>query len=75
MGELWFSGVSSRYKMGTLAGNEFKKEFERVQQKFRDLQNSKLKLSGHNKDCYVGLVFTNAAVHHAIRIRKAVRFL
>ena len=62
--------------MGTLARNELNQEFERVQQNFIELYIiPNYKLLRHNKDCYVGLVFTNAAVDHAIRIRKAFRFL
>ena len=35
--ELWYSGVFSGYKMGTLVRNELKQEFQRAQQNFIEL--------------------------------------
>ena len=35
--EIWISGVSRGYKMGTLTRNELNQEFERAQQNFIEL--------------------------------------
>ena len=49
--------------MGTLARNELKQEFQSAQQNFIGLYKILKKLLSHSKDCYVGIIFTNAAVH------------
>ena len=60
--------------MGTLARNELKQEFQRPQQNFIGLYKISEKLLSHSKDCYVGVIFTNAAVHQVLEMRKTFGF-